>query len=184
MATVGTDRSADPARRHRRRWVALSLLVIGALGAGAAISIRSGSAHGTADPGGKVLARMQAIGQAVPTGATNVTQQATAAVRGPACPEIAGSHAGWVRAYSSVNFTDTSPSATVLAGIDTALRTMGWHRHDEAAGPGQGPIAHWTLALPNEPPVTTFAFRVPAHSNTWFISSAWQPAGPIDQGCP
>jgi hypothetical protein len=184
MATVGTGGPARAERRHGVRWVVISLLVIVVLGAGAAIWVGVGSGHGTADPGGRVLARMESIRQAVPAGATDVTDEARPAAWGPACPEIQGSHAGWIQAYASVSFTDTNPAALVVSSISGVLGATGWRRHDEATGPHRGRIAHWTLTLPAEPPVTTFAFQVPAHSGHWAISTAWQPAGPVDEGCP
>jgi hypothetical protein len=167
---------------RRRITVGVACLLV--LGVGSVVWLSQGADHGVGDRGGRVLDQMEATRKAVPTGATSVSVHGMDAVWGPACVSIAGSHAGWIRAEAFVSFTDPDPPVAVVASIGAVLQQAGWDRHDEATGPGQGKIAHWALRFSHQPPVTTFAFQAPAHSGHWVISSAWQPAGPIDDGCP
>jgi hypothetical protein len=158
--------------------VALAVLGIG-------LAVWIGGGHGVGDPGGKILGTLEKVKAAVPPGATSViVGRSVDAQWLPSCAEIPGSHAGWGNAATTVSFNDTDPPATIVAGIDAALQKAGWQRHDEATGPHQGKIAHWTLALPHEPSASVFAFPTPHGAPHWFISATWQPAGPIDQGCP
>jgi hypothetical protein len=166
------------------RRIAAGVACLLVLGIGSVVWFGRGTDRGIGDQGGRVLDRMEATRYAVPAGATNVGRHATDAVWGPACVSIAGSHAGWIQAQSFVSFTDPDPSDAVVTSIGAVLQRAGWVRHDEATGPGQGKLPHWTLRFHHQPPVTAFAFQAPAHSGHWMISSAWQPAGPIDQGCP
>ena len=141
------------------------------------------SAHSIAN-GSQIFSKVVAIRNAVPSNATELQVQSSAASWVAGCAEIPGSHSGWTTDQVSVMFIDTGPRTTVIKKIDDALKRQGWQRHDSKPSPSAGRLPHWTLNVMSAHVVQAWAFPVGHGTHHWYFSASWDPPGPKGQGCP
>jgi hypothetical protein len=141
------------------------------------------SAHSIAH-GSQIFSKVVAIRNAVPSNATELQVQSSAASWVAGCAEIPGSHSGWTTDQVSVMFIDTGPRTTVIKKIDDALKRQGWQRHDSKPSPSAGRLPHWTLNVMSAHVVQAWAFPVGHGTHHWYFSASWDPPGPKGQGCP
>jgi len=144
----------------------------------------AGCSQPSSEPSKQVLKILKKTKAAIPAGAMDVAIRPATAVWVQPCPEFPNAHAGWSSDEVAIGFTDESPSAEVLAGIDAVLSRQGWQRHDQVITRGQGTVPHWTLATSFGPKANLYAFQAPAGSGNWFVRPSWQPPGPRSEGCP
>jgi hypothetical protein len=158
---------------------ALMLVAIGCV----VVASLIGGGHPGGDPGGVVLRMLSKVRQAVPPAATAVSDRVTPVEWLPGCGD--GSRPGWESesVSISISFTDSAPSPSVVAVVDTVLTRQGWRRHATATGPGQGRLAHWTLRIGGQREAQAFAYPIPGGSPDWRLTATWRPAGPITEGC-
>lgn len=170
--------------RHRRGWVgaiigAVLLLVAGFL----VLELRPPWGGDPGDQVFKVL-REQLIA-AVPPGASTVHISATPVEWLQGCPGLpVRTQPGWGQAHISVGFTDLGNPITITTQIASALKRLGWQRHDTVPTPGQGKVAHWVRDMHKGKLASAFAYPVPAGSSSWGLNVTWQPPGPVGYGCP
>jgi hypothetical protein len=162
-----------------KRLCALALIVLVCFAAW----ILGRSNHSIAD-GSQIFSKVVAIRDAVPSNASDLQVQSSAASWVSSCAEIPGSRAGWTTDQVSVKFIDTSPRATVIAEIDGALKRRSWQRHDAKPRPSEGRLPHWTLDVKSAHVVQAWAFPVGPGTHHWYFSASWNPPGPRGQGCP
>ena len=159
-------------------------LVLVALVTSFALRWQSARSHPGGDPNGTVFTTMKGIDRAVPLGATGVSVQASDTQWLPACSQIANSHAGWDKASVYVRFSDRNPGSLIDRQIAGGLERSGWVPVPMRITRGQGLVPHWVRVVNAGEPIDAFAYAVPAGSDSWFLTAAWQPPGPVDQGCP
>lgn len=134
--------------------------------------------------GSQIFTKVSEIRDAVPSTASNVQVQSSAASWISGCTEIPGSRDGWTTDRVSVSFTDFRSRASVIGKIDGTLQKEGWQRHDSAPGPGQGRIPHWILDVKSAHLIQAWAFPVGPGTHHWYFTASWRPPGPTGQGCP
>jgi hypothetical protein len=142
-----------------------------------------GVGHSIAN-GSQIFDKVSGIRAAVPSSASNVQEQSSAAEWISGCSAIPGSRSGWTTDQVSVSFTDFNSRTSVIKMMDNTLERKGWQRHDSSTGPGQGPITHWTLDVKSKHLIQAWAFPVGPGTLHWFFSASWNPPGPQGQGCP
>jgi len=162
-----------------KRLCAVALIVLVCLVAW--IVVRS--AHSIAN-GSQVFSKVVAIRNAVPSNASDLRMQSTAASWVTGCAESPGPRSGWTTDQVSVTFIDVSPRATVINKIDDALKRQGWQRHDSKPNPSAGRLPHWTPDVKSAHVVQAWAFPVGPGTHHWYFSASWKPPGPGGQGCP
>jgi hypothetical protein len=162
-----------------KRLCAVGLVVLVSLAAW----ILSRPAHSIAN-GSQIFSRVVAIRDAVPSNASDLQVQSSAASWVSGCTEIPGSRSGWTTDQASVMFFDASSRAAVTAKIDRVLRSQGWQRHDSKPRPSDGRLPHWTLDVYSAHVVQAWAFPIGPGTHHWYFSASWNPPGPKGQGCP
>ena len=178
---------ADPAPRGCHDRTMKSPRRLGALGLVAAVTCAAwfalGFNHSIRD-GSKIFSEVQGVRAAVPYGATQLSTRSTPAPWISGCSQIPGSRDGWGTDGVFITFTTSHSRAATTTVIDRALSRRGWRRHDATTGPGQGPVAHWTLNVHSAHRAQAWAYPLGPAAGHWVLSARWQPPGPVGQGCP
>lgn len=143
----------------------------------------SGCGHPGDHANGTVFKKLNQTTMAIPTGAAGKTVRSMNSTWIDGCPELSAAHSGWSPVQGYISF-DAASSVNVIDQVDFRLRHLGWQRHDVVITRGQGPVAHWSLSVPNGRKADAFAFQAPPKSGHWALNSTWQPPGPTGEGCP
>jgi hypothetical protein len=163
---------------RRRLLASLILLPIGF-----GLWIAFGFDHSIAN-GGQIYEEVSAIRSAVPTSATDIHIESSAASWIGGCSAVPGSKSGWTTDQISIDFDDSETQSLVVGAIARSLKFQGWQRHDSAPGPHRGKLPHWTLDVKSAHFAQAWAFPVGPGTRHWYLSGSWRPPGPIGQGCP
>ncbi|MBN9609764.1 MAG: hypothetical protein BGO26_13360 [Actinobacteria bacterium 69-20] len=164
---------------YRVRHWASALLAVGAV-AGAAVACGT---RGDPDPGGKILAALMTVEQAVPHDA-RITLHQEYEPRWDSCDGRADT-AGWSNPIVIVQFTTDESADTLVADTNTTLLTQGWQlttRSSTDFGPSVGwtrTAAGSTVANATLQPFTGSAGR----AITWELVATAPPNGRQASGC-
>lgn len=156
--------------------VAGALVVAGAGGAWAVTRV----GHGDPDPGGRILAVAQTVGQALPPGARVLLQQAVEP-RWDSCdgrPETEG----WSNVFVDVEFDSTGDPQDVVRDADKALTASGWHR-TQILQTSLGPGAVWSQSVGGTAVTASLSQGVTGSGLHWELAAVAPPNGQRVSGC-
>ena len=127
--------------RQGRRWLVAAVVVAGGVGVAWAAT---GSGHGDPDPGGRVLAALVRVDQAIPADAQVMVRQAHEP-QWDSCDGRAGTF-GWTGVMVIVQFGTDEPASELISQADRILRAEGWQRTGTSTTP-LGPTATWSRVV-------------------------------------
>lgn len=159
------------------RW---SVVFAGFILASAVIVAWGGDGHvSSGDPGGKILAELKPVGQALPRDA-NVLYRYEIEPQWDSCDGRPETY-GWGDVYVQIHFTSKSSARTIVDQARAEMSKLGWqlsHQQDDISGID----VVWTKVLKNVTEAKA-ALTNQTPDGAWNLDAFAPPVGPRVHGC-